>query len=366
MLRVIYSIGLDEFSKDVGIESYYKKLSNEDYEFILFDHRQYLGCVIKNAQELDYLYWNNDKSLYRTYGDLKKLIDKFKADILVVSTDNIYHPEFIKKLDIYKVLASTDDPNASYMRTVPYLWSFDHVTCVNVIYHKDMPVRMTDKLIEWGAKRATWCPIGAAETVYNPNLTEEDILNKERDIDILHVGGPYREKRDYLLKIKKVFGKKFKMYGKWGLKVGGYYLLRGKWIWVKPLSMKLFVSTYQNSKIGINMHQSGELGNGRLYQLPANGVMQICDCKDILETVFEPDREIVGFNTIDEAIELIKYYLEHDDERKKIAVAGFRRVMKDYKYPDVQYKMLKEIKKGMLEKGVKHSRDGTSIELDNN
>lgn len=107
---------------------------------------------------------------------------------------------------------------------------------------------------------------------------------------------------------------------------------------------------------------SGELGNGRLYQLPMNGVMQICDCKDVLSEVFEPGKEIIGYDTIDEAIELIKYYLENDEERKKIAAAGFRRAIKNYKYSDVMYNILKEVKKGMIDDGIKFSKDSTALE----
>jgi hypothetical protein len=279
----------------------------------------------------------------------------------MVLSDNIYHPEFLKNLDVYKVLMSADDPNSSYARTVPYVWAFDHISCVNVRYHKDIPIKMTDKLIEWGAKRATWAPCGVIDGLYNPDLTEEDIINKERRIDILYVGAFYREKVEALLQLKKVFGSKFRLYGHWGLKFWGYYLLKGKWVWVEPLPAGSFVSTYQNTKIGINMHLSGELGNGRLYQLPMNGVMQICDCADILYEVFEPGKEIIGYNTIEDAIGLIKYYLEHDEERKKIAAAGFKKAIKCYKYSNILYNMLENMKKGMITDGIIYSKDGKPL-----
>ncbi|MCJ7571593.1 MAG: glycosyltransferase, partial [Candidatus Thermoplasmatota archaeon] len=332
-----------------------------DYEFILFDHREFLGRIIKDAWTLDKLYWKKDKKLLKTYYELKKIIQETKADILCVGADNVYHPEFIKSLDVYTVLQSTDDPNSSYLRTVPYIWAFDHISCVNVCYHRDMPVKMTDKLLEWGAKQVSWFPMGVEESLYDPKLKERDILNKDRKIDILYVGAPYREKNSDLIKLKKAFGRKFKLFGPWGSKLFVYYLLHGKWKWVNPLPQNLFVDTYQDTKIGINLHQSGELGNGRLYQLPINGVMQVCDCSNILHEVFEPGKEIVGFNSIDESIELIKYYLEHDDERKKIAVAGFKRAKKNYLKLTVYQNLLKEIKRGMLNKGIKQSKDGSKI-----
>lgn len=361
MLKIVYSDGLRDFEKETYNSESFKKLNDTNYEFVFFNHRKRLGRVISNAWILDDLYRNSDKNLLETYEELKELIEISEADILIVGADNIYHPEFIKTLNVYTVLISSDDPNATYARTIPYLWAFDHVTCISVRYHKDIPVKMTDKLIEFGAKRTTWMPYGVVDGLFDPNLREEDIYNQKRNIDVLYVGAFYREKVDMLLKLKKIFGDKFILHGAWGLKFWGYYLLQGKWVWVKPLPHSLFVQTYQNAKIGINMHLSGELGNGRLYQLPMNGVMQICDCADVLSKVFEPGKEIIGYNTIDEAIELIKYYLEHDDERKKIAATGFRRARRDYKYRNVLYNMLEEVKKGMREDGIKYSKDGKDL-----
>jgi len=110
MLKVIFSIGLDKFARETYYEEY-KSLSNDEYEFILFDHRDHLEeRIIWDAGTLDRLFRNQDKKLFQTYSQLSELITKTKADVLIVGTDNIYHPEFIKGLDVYTVLRCTDDP----------------------------------------------------------------------------------------------------------------------------------------------------------------------------------------------------------------------------------------------------------------
>lgn len=53
-----------------------------------------------------------------------------------------------------------------------------------------------------------------------------------------------------------------------------------------------------------------------------------------LEEYFDDRKEVVLFRSIDEAIELADYYLSHDDERKRIANAGFERVRRDFSYED--------------------------------
>ncbi len=87
------------------------------------------------------------------------------------------------------------------------------------------------------------------------------------------------------------------------------------------------------------MHwDDNETGNTRLYELPANGVMQICDrgAGNATAELFEEDKEIILYDTMDEAIDKIKYYLKNDKAREKIALAGYERVMKDYKQEDIQ------------------------------
>ena len=41
---------------------------------------------------------------------------------------------------------------------------------------------------------------------------------------------------------------------------------------------------------------------------------------------FEPGEEIVGYRGADELVDKIRCYLAHDEERKRIVLAGYRRV----------------------------------------
>jgi hypothetical protein len=58
--------------------------------------------------------------------------------------------------------------------------------------------------------------------------------------------------------------------------------------------------------------------------------MQICDNKSHLGAVYELGKEIVGFDTVEECIDLCRYYLAHDRERREIAANGWRRALRDY------------------------------------
>jgi hypothetical protein len=88
------------------------------------------------------------------------------------------------------------------------------------------------------------------------------------------------------------------------------------------------------SKITLNNH--GDIGpyanNLRLYEATGVGALLITDWKENLRDMFEPGREVVAYRTIEECLELIEYYLNHDDEREAIASAGQRRTLRQHAY----------------------------------
>lgn len=73
--------------------------------------------------------------------------------------------------------------------------------------------------------------------------------------------------------------------------------------------------------------QSGAM---RLFEATGVGTCLITDNADSLSDIFIPDKEIITYNSVKECKEKIKYFLENDDERKKIAVAGHTRTLKEH------------------------------------
>ena len=79
-------------------------------------------------------------------------------------------------------------------------------------------------------------------------------------------------------------------------------------------------------------HMPRETGNQRMYQVPAHGMMLLCDKAGLNahERIFEPGKEAIFYDSIDDAMEKIEYYLQHPEEREEIARGGFARVHRDY------------------------------------
>lgn len=97
-----------------------------------------------------------------------------------------------------------------------------------------------------------------------------------------------------------------------------------------------------NSKIVLNNHISvaeNYANNMRLYEATGVGTLLITDYKDNLHTLFEPGKEVVAYTSAEECVELINYYLEHEEERKAIARAGQERTLTEHTY----YERMKEL-----------------------
>jgi spore maturation protein CgeB len=138
-----------------------------------------------------------------------------------------------------------------------------------------------------------------------------------------------------LAAIKRHFGGRCRINGLISLKKNVYFNLRYRLPgWIRPIRWDEYVPLYQRAKIGFNLHNRGKftVGNYRLFELPANGVMQVSDGGEYLPQFFEPGREIVAAEDAESMIERIEYFLTHADERREIAVQGFRAVMQRHRF----------------------------------
>jgi spore maturation protein CgeB len=80
----------------------------------------------------------------------------------------------------------------------------------------------------------------------------------------------------------------------------------------------------------------------RHFEIPATGGFVITRKADDLETYFENGKEMAIVNSNDELVEKIKYYLLHEDERARIAQAGYERTVREHTYERRLLKVFKE------------------------
>ena len=89
------------------------------------------------------------------------------------------------------------------------------------------------------------------------------------------------------------------------------------------------------SKIAWNCHLevAGQFAdNLRLFEATGLATLLVTDSKENLHKIFNVGQEVVAYRAIDECIELIRHYLDHDDERDAVRQAGQRRTLREHTY----------------------------------
>ncbi|CEG13821.1 conserved hypothetical protein [groundwater metagenome] len=105
-----------------------------------------------------------------------------------------------------------------------------------------------------------------------------------------------------------------------------------------------------NSKITLNRHGEVSISqqyanNMRLFEATGMGAFLITDYKENLNDLFRIGKEIETYTDTKELIKKIQYYLDNEDERKKIAEAGQRRTLTDHTYEKRMKELIKIIEK---------------------
>jgi spore maturation protein CgeB len=356
VIRILYSFNKKGYEADCWSREI-AAASTDRYAFVPFNHSECLDPRrVPDAIHLDRLHRDRDPDLLRLYDAVQGAIRREAIDAIIVANCPPYHPDFLRNLDVYKVLFSADDPEATYMINIPYLHAYHHVFFVDPAYSRDMD--MVEKMRYAGMRNADWLSIAVFDFECDPSRDEATLFSQPRDIDVVYVGNFWRQKVDTLTRVSKAFGRRLRMHGHFRLKHNLYLnIVHGFRRWVGPLSFQDRVALYQRTKIGFNIHWSDYgLGNQRLYHLPANGVMQVCDCADFVDRIFANGREIVAYRSADELIDKLKYFLAHDDERVQIARAAYRRTMAEYRFGVVCRRAGDLIEAGMDRIGWRRTR----------
>jgi hypothetical protein len=272
---------------------------------------------------LDRLWKKRDSSLMRMYEVLGEKIDR--VDVFIHFNGGMIHPEFLSQFGQIKIYHCADDPDSSELLSRPVASSYD--------IHGISNPACIEMYESWGLKNVFFWPLGG---FYADNLVPDLIeANESRDIPLGFVGNKYGStKYRYVSHIPLINRMSWPYYKKaffqkicnefQSIVAFGDNWPNGR------IEDSAIPDIYGRTSIGLNVHNSLGPINARLYDLAAFGVCQICDNKENLHHVFKLDEEIVGFKSTQECIDLIKYYLAHSDEARKIGVAAKKRYLKDY------------------------------------
>lgn len=102
--------------------------------------------------------------------------------------------------------------------------------------------------------------------------------------------------------------------------------------YMKPCPKEEIAEVYSRSRIVFNCAVGNEV-NMRVFEAMASGSLLVTErVANGQSELFEDGVHLVEYSGDSEMIEKIRYYLEHDDERERIARAGQEAVLRDHTY----------------------------------
>lgn len=104
------------------------------------------------------------------------------------------------------------------------------------------------------------------------------------------------------------------------------------------------------SKISLNMHGDdiNFAANVRLFEITGIGSCMLTDWKNDISNFFNPNKEIMTYQSIEEAYHKIKFLLNNDSFRQKVASAGQEKTLKCYTYDRLLAELVIFLRKNYL------------------
>lgn len=163
----------------------------------------------------------------------------------------------------------------------------------------------------------------------------------EKDIDLLFVGVLYQNRIEMLERLVKKFPNlNIQIYGKYtSIKkplsfIKYYFMGMKKYFKNRYVSPKELNELYSRTKIALNIHhnQSKTGCNPRVFEILATNTFQVVDENPYIKENFVNKNLLASYSCEEELYEKIKYYLNNEEERIKIAQNGYNTIINNHTF----------------------------------
>lgn len=116
---------------------------------------------------------------------------------------------------------------------------------------------------------------------------------------------------------------------------------------VRPISLKQYAEILGRSKISLNFSYSlpgTHQLKARVFEVMFSGALLVENQNTETPQYFTPMSEYVAFDTKEDLVDKVRYYLEHEDERRQIADSGYRRALKQYNHNEFWAKVMSKLR----------------------
>lgn len=248
-------------------------------------------------------------------------IQEFKPDVFFIGSMFEYYGDFLRRVSkiTKNIFAWIACPYPKYI-------DFSYIKCV-ISSAEEYVKRFRDRRLNSEVLRAAF---------------DTDIisfLDNEKTIDVSFIGS--MSKRTHSRRVK---GLEYVLKNGINLKTFGYGLKRSILPFMNSQLFKTYAGelwgiemyrTLNNSKISLNFHidvAKGFSGNMRLYEATGCGTLLMTENTPDLEDKFRVGKDIISYESFEDIVDKIKYYLSHEQELENIAKAGQKACIEKHGY----------------------------------
>ena len=158
---------------------------------------------------------------------------------------------------------------------------------------------------------------------------------RQPDYDVTFIGQPHGTRRQTIAAIRAA-GIEVKTWG-YGWETG-------------RLTQEEMIHVFSGSRINLNLSNASTTGpgwrkwlpgrrtplsqqiKGRNFEIPGCGGFLLTGVAENLDEYYVPDHEIATFDEVGVVVDQLRFYLDHENERQRIAQAGYARTLAEHTY----------------------------------
>ncbi|MBW2310379.1 MAG: glycosyltransferase [Deltaproteobacteria bacterium] len=314
-----------------------KAIENLGHELLIFDDRQHIvpGRVRQRIK------WLHQFDLNHINKKIVSLAAEKKPDIAIVTGGHRITASTVRALKdngICTVLW-TIDPPLKFQPIIDVAPLYDHIFCQGT--------EAIELLYREGIFGAQWLPMACDPGEHRP--VELSVEEKEHyGNDIVFVGSYYPNRAELFEGLVNFdFGiwgpgwEKLEAKSKLRRCIKGSHTPPSEWLKIYSASNIVLVTHYRDPKNRFPVHQASP----RVFEALACKAFVISDDQRDVFSLFKDGEHLISFDNPGELIEKIKYYLDHYEERERIALQGREEVLKNHTYEHRIEKLLSVVEK---------------------
>lgn len=324
-ILVIGNFAIDSFGTHIYDNLQILNYNVDKFEFLpnTYSYNNYIEFIVKKYYRSIYsLLINFNKFRIIRLKNFFKKIKILQPDLIIVTHDYFWPAEIkkIKNITINsKIVLWFPDPISNFGKAYFLEANYDFY------FFKD--IYIINKLKKFSTKKIFYLP-----ECFNPNKHYFNDPIKDNYLSDLSCIGNFHSWRSLCFTpLLHLYNMKF------------YGVNPSNWIKSSSLNNIFQGFTAYNqkkaeifcrSKINLNNLQYGEIlgQNVRLFEIAGSGGFQLIQYNESLDDLFINGEEIISYNSTNDLIDKINYYLTNEDERNKIISASKKRALNEHTY----------------------------------